>query len=63
MRKRALTLLFLILVTGAAYAVGPGGMTCVAGAAFRGRDGALLDCFEEAGSDCMRCGEAIVVQG
>ena len=53
--KSIALLTFVCLSLAATSLFASGDMTCVAGMAFRGRDGQLLDCFENAGSDCQRC--------
>jgi hypothetical protein len=65
MRKlRAFVLLsFVCLSLTGANLLATSDPSCTPGMAFRGRDGQLLDCFENAGADCMTCGMVIVVQG
>jgi hypothetical protein len=48
-----LVLLTLLFLTVAVFAQDPG--DCVPGMIFRGRDGQMIDCLEEIGSDCTAC--------
>jgi hypothetical protein len=59
-RKAIITLVFICLSLMATniLAIDP---KCVAGMAFYGRDGQLIDCFEDLGQDCERCTLTIVV--